>query len=82
MIVLGFGVLWFGYAVGSYGYVLVKGWNITFKEWVNPLHPYKWPNGDPPKVPIGKVWPTPAAGATQAAMTAADLQNSVIPGSA
>ena len=38
-------VLWGAYSVGSWGYVLVKGYNITYKEWVNPLNPYSggWP---------------------------------------
>lgn len=76
-------ILWGGYAIGSWGYVLVKGWNITLKEWVSPLHPYQWPAGgaNPPKIPQGKVWPTSAAGAVQAVQTAADLQNAVTPGS-
>jgi hypothetical protein len=78
------GILWGGYALGSWGFILIKGWNITFKEWINPLHPYQWPGGggNPEKIPQGKVWPTAAAGATAAAMTAADLQNAVTPGSA
>ena len=77
------GVLWGGYALASWGFILVKGWNITLREWVSPLHPYQWPGGDPPKIPQGKVWPTAAGGgATAAAMTEADLQNAVTPGSA
>lgn len=76
------GILWGGYALGSWGLILIKGWNITLKEWVNPLHPYQWPSGNPPPIPPGKVWPTAAAGAVEAAMTAADLQNAVTPGSA
>lgn len=60
MLVLGFAVLWFGYDVTSWGYCLIRGWNITFIEWSNPLHPYQWPKdgSDPPKIPQGKTWPT------------------------
>lgn len=52
--------MWFGYDVSSWGYCLVKGWNITFGEWSNPVHPYTWPPGgkDPEKIPQGKLWPT------------------------
>lgn len=46
------------YAVLSYGYVLIRGWDITFKQWVDPLNPYQWPaSGDPPTVPTGQVFP-------------------------
>jgi hypothetical protein len=85
VIVVGMAVLWGGYALASWGYVLVKGWNIPLREWVSPLHPYQWPGGggEPPKIPQGKVWPSSAAKtATAAAMTDADLQNAVTPGSA
>jgi len=46
-----------GYTVASYGWVLLKGWNITFKDWVNPLNPYRW-GGAPGTVPAGSVFPT------------------------
>lgn len=78
------GLLWAGYAVTSWGFVLVKGWDITFREWVSPLHPYQWPaSGNPPKIPQGKVWPV-ATGTVAAAgpQTEADLQQAVTPGAA
>lgn len=36
---------WFGWAVSSYGYILIKGYDVAFGDWINPLHPYKgsWP---------------------------------------
>jgi hypothetical protein len=85
VIVVGMAVLWGGYALASWGYVLVKGWNIPLRAWVSPLHPYQWPGGgkDPEKIPQGKVWPTAAAGATTAAaMDTASLQQDVTPGAA
>jgi hypothetical protein len=63
-------IMFGGYAVGSYGYILLKGYDITFKQWVNPLNPFIWPaSGNPPLVPAGKVFPTGTAGsaATSAA---------------
>jgi hypothetical protein len=52
-----------GYAIGSYGWILLKGYDITFKQWVNPLNPYTWPaSGTPGKVAAGSVFPTGAAG--------------------
>jgi hypothetical protein len=46
-----------GYTVGSWGYVLVKGYNITLVQWVSPLHPFSgaWP---PQCVPPGFIFPT------------------------
>lgn len=52
-------VMWFaGYTIASYGYVLLKGWNITLRQWVSPLNPYQWPSsGTVPSVPKGQVFP-------------------------
>src|SRR5215472_10175907 len=60
MLILGIGLLFAGYSVSSYGYVLVKGWDITLREWFSPLNPYQWPakGTDPPSVPQGQVWPS------------------------
>jgi len=79
------GLLWAGYAVGSWGYVLVKGWNITLRAWVSPLHPYRWPAGGkaPELIPAGKVWPVGHAAFWEAApQTPAELQQAVTPGAA
>lgn len=46
-----------GYAVLSYGWVLLKGWNISWKSWISPLKPYVWPPATPPPVPQGQVFP-------------------------
>lgn len=55
-----------GYTVGSYGWVLLKGYDITFKEWVNPLAPYQYPSGSVPTVPKGHVFPVTTATVTPA----------------
>jgi hypothetical protein len=54
-----------GYAVASYGWVLLKGYDITFKQWVNPLNPYVW-SGTPATVVKGSVFPTGAGAAAVA----------------
>ena len=60
MLVFGIGLMFAGYSVSSYGYVLAKGYNISLREWFSPLNPYRWPAaGAPiPTVPKGKIWPT------------------------
>lgn len=45
------------YTVGTWGYILVKGYNVTLTQWVTPFHPYDgaWP---PKCVPSGFIFPT------------------------
>lgn len=68
-------VTYVGYSIGSWGYVLLKGYNITLREWFSPLSPYQWPPaGTPiPVIPKGRLWPTaagrPGGGLTTAAGT-------------
>jgi len=50
-----------GYTLGSWGYVLVKGYNITLREWVTPLHPWTGPLDKNGHVPSGSVFPTAKA---------------------
>ena len=63
MTAVGFGMAWLGYAVGMYGYVLVKGYNVTFGQLVHPKNYYQgtWPPGP---IPAGATWPTGTASAT------------------
>lgn len=66
MLAVGFAALWGGYAVASWGYLLIKGYNVSFRSWVSPLHPYSgaWP---PAKIPPGYIWPHATGGTTTAA---------------
>ena len=67
---LPFGMLlaWAGYGIGSWGWVLVKGYNITLRAWFSPLHPYQWPaKGSVPMIPKGHLYPTTAAAGQQPA---------------
>ena len=45
-----------GYTVASYGWVLLQGWDITFRQWISPLNPYVWPSGPVPTVPKGHIF--------------------------
>lgn len=52
-----FGLIIFaGYGVGSYGWVLVKGYNITPKQWFSPVNFFQW-SSNPGMVPPGQVFP-------------------------
>jgi hypothetical protein len=58
MIALAFLWAWAGYGTTSWGWCLVRGYDIPFGAWFSPLHPYEWPaDGSPPLVPKGQVWP-------------------------
>ena len=62
-VVLSILVLFTGYTVTSYGVVLLHGWNVTFKQWINPLDAYTWPadGADPDPIPPGQLFPGSAA---------------------
>jgi hypothetical protein len=64
MLAVGMAVVFAGYTVSSYGWVLLKGWNIPFRQWVSPLNPYTWPAGgaEPPPIPASQLFPGPASG--------------------
>ena len=55
-IVIAFGILWAAYAIGFTGYVWLRGYDLSFREIVAPVHYYTgdWP---PPKAPATKVVP-------------------------
>ena len=52
-----------GYSVGSYGYVLVRGFNITPRQWFDPLNTVP-PDWTPNNVPAGRVYPGSASTAS------------------
>lgn len=70
VIIIGFAGAWAFYAVASWGWVLVKGYNITLRQWCSPAHIYQWPAGNPDFVPHGHLFPT----GTSATSTAAKVQ--------
>ncbi len=57
MVAIGFGLLWLAYTGGLEAYCLLRGYNLTFAQLINPLHPYAgpWP---PPQIPAGVIFPT------------------------
>lgn len=72
MMVFGMGVIFAGYTVASYGWVLLRGWDIPLREWISPLHPYQWPGGGaaPPTIPGSQLFPTGVSAAQDASTTA------------
>jgi hypothetical protein len=62
MLPVGMFLGWLGYGVASWGYLLVKGENITLREWFSPLHPYQGALGANGKVPKGSIFPTSGKG--------------------
>lgn len=65
MLVLGMILVVGGYGIGSWGWLLVKGENITLRQWFSPLNPYTGPLDGNGKVPPGHIFPTGKAGAGQ-----------------
>jgi hypothetical protein len=56
---IGMVVIFAGYAVASYGVVLVRGYDIPWRRWVNPLDAWDWPAKGQPiaKIPPTQLWP-------------------------
>lgn len=59
MVAFGFGVLWLGYLQAIYGFCLLKGYDIRWRDLANPVHPYQWPASGTaiPTVPPGQILP-------------------------
>jgi hypothetical protein len=54
---------WWGYVAGSYGWVLIQGYDVPITGWLNPLHPFQWPpGGNPGYVRKGQIFPGGAPG--------------------
>lgn len=61
MIAVGFVVLWAGYGIATWGYALLKGWNVPFVPWFDPVNTYQWPKPPdaPAQIPDTQVNPSP-----------------------
>jgi hypothetical protein len=77
----GIGIAWFGYAVSSWGYCMLRGYPVKFTDWINPLHPYAgaWP--PPGTIPSDEVFPGVSVGSAGAAAEAPE-QTAPKPGTA
>jgi hypothetical protein len=58
---IGMMMTWFGYSLSSWGYCLVRGYNVKFTDWLNPIHPYSGPWPPPADIPGGSVLPGQAS---------------------
>jgi hypothetical protein len=69
MIIFGFGIFWIGYQQTIYGWVLLKGWDIRWRDLANPIRPYQWPAppNQPPTIPVTAILPTGASSPATAA---------------
>jgi hypothetical protein len=62
MLPLGMVLGMLGYGLSSWGYILVKGYNITLREWFTPLHPYTGKLDANGCVPQGSIFPKAGKG--------------------
>lgn len=62
---IGMLLAWFGYATSSWGYFLIRGYDVKFTDWVNPLHPYPGNPADAGTIPPDQVIPSGAAPAAK-----------------
>lgn len=53
-------ILWAGYGVGSWGWCLNRGYNVTLREWFTPLTPFDWTGVK--YIPCGQIFPKVNAG--------------------
>lgn len=56
-LILGFA----GYGIGTWGYILIRGYNVTLREWFSPLHPFTGQLDANGTVPPGNVFPAAKA---------------------
>jgi hypothetical protein len=64
---IGMVLAWLGYGLGSWGYFLVRGYDVKLGDWLNPVHVY---TANPLKagpVPASQVFPGDTAAAAQTA---------------
>jgi len=51
-------VIFAGYTVASYGVCLLRGYDIPWKQWVDPLDPWQWPaRASVPRIPATQILP-------------------------
>lgn len=51
--------MWWGYLEIIYGWTMLKGWDITWRDLANPIHPYQWPAPGQTiqRIPKGQILP-------------------------
>jgi hypothetical protein len=55
---LSMGILWVGYTFTLYGYCLVRGYNVTLLELVDPRHVPTWASIKASQIPAGQFLPS------------------------
>jgi hypothetical protein len=49
-------VVFAGYTIASYGIVLLRGYDIPFKQWIDPMDPWQW-EATVKTIPPTQIWP-------------------------
>lgn len=72
---VGMGIAWFGYGLGLWGFCMVKGYNVTLAQLLNPVSPYRatWPPSQ--NIPVTEIFPD---GKSDAAREQADKSAPVL----
>lgn len=65
MLPLGMVLLWAGYGVASWGYVLNKGYDISLRQWFSPIHPWTGDIARAGPIPAGQIFPKGHSGPAQ-----------------
>lgn len=63
-----------GYGLSTWGYVLVRGYNVTLREWFSPLHPFTGALDSNGMVPKGSIFPTSGKGSAPAGQALSPIQ--------
>lgn len=50
-------IIFAGYTIASYGVCLLRDYDITWKQWIDPFDPWTWPQGKVGTIPAGRVFP-------------------------
>lgn len=59
MLLVGFVVVYAGYGLASWGYLVIKGQNVPFGAWMRPGRGvWDWSAGAAPPIPDTQVWPS------------------------
>lgn len=66
---IGMGIIWGGWTLGLWGYCLLRGYDVTLGQLINPVHQLDWKTATGNLTPDTQIVPggqnTPASGSSQ-----------------
>jgi hypothetical protein len=74
---IGIGLGWIAYTAALWGYCLIRGYNVTLTQLVNPVSPVTWKQATAGQVPQGQIMPSASSSGTVGQGTAGPV---TIPG--